>query len=129
MMESKESFIIDFYELGFLAQACIPPKPIARSMFWLRLIDVIYYQLTENQRKSLYEWLLKSINDKFEDGKYHSDVNLFINRYNPNNQYIVKTNYNGKEEITECFYDDDKYKTKSNTYIAKEYIIDIKRKV
>jgi len=36
-----ESFQIDFFELAFLAEACIPPRPIARMMFWQHLTD--YY--------------------------------------------------------------------------------------
>ena len=28
------TFEIDFFELAILAEACIPPRPIARAMFW-----------------------------------------------------------------------------------------------
>ena len=44
-MENK--FNIDFFELCFLAEACIPPRPIARAMFWDTLINEHYYNLTE----------------------------------------------------------------------------------
>ena len=33
------TFQIDFFELAFLAEACIPPVPIARASFFADLSD------------------------------------------------------------------------------------------
>ena len=51
------TFNIDFFELSFLAEACIPPRPIARTYFWQNLSKVYWYQMTENERERLFEWI------------------------------------------------------------------------
>lgn len=57
-------FKIDFFELAFLAESCIPPVPIARQTFWDRLIDEIYDQLNQTQRDRLFEWI--TANERFD---------------------------------------------------------------
>ena len=42
-------FKIDFFELAFLAEACIPPVPIARAMFFADLSDKYYHQMTQEE--------------------------------------------------------------------------------
>lgn len=55
---------IDLFELAFLSEACIPPRPIARASFWDRLINEIYNQLSANERERLFDWITK--NDLFK---------------------------------------------------------------
>lgn len=72
-------FKIDFFELAFLAEACIPPVPIARQTFWDRLIDEIYDQLNQNQRDRLFEWITK--NERFD--LKNKDCERFCYKFSP----------------------------------------------
>lgn len=114
-------FTIDFFELSFLAEACIPPRPIARTCFWQELIDVYYHQMTPNQRSMFLNWL--KLNPNFDVEKEEL-IRIFEARYNPDNQYKIKA-IDGKEY--EAFLLDDRYYTQRNSWIPKENIEDIKK--
>jgi hypothetical protein len=79
-MEKK--FKIDFFELSFLAEACIPPcKDVAETAFWKRLTFEIRDELTLKQRVKLLEWLQR--NDKFNltlmsCREFHSKYSGFV---------------------------------------------------
>lgn len=120
-------FKIDFFELMFLAEACIPQRPIARAMFWHKMIDVYYNQLTPNERERAYDWIKRSIENRSESTKNHPDTVLFLKRYNPSNQYLVETEYNGKKEKHETFKNGERYYTSSKTSIAEEYIVNVEK--
>jgi len=82
------TFTIDFFELAILAEACIPPRPIARAMFWQSLTDKYWYQLTEGERIHLFEWLQKSW--MYEESlEKEEDTQEFHARFNPDNQYMI----------------------------------------
>ena len=119
-MENR--FDIDFFEFSFLVEACIPPRPIARSMFWDRVINVYYHRLTKDERSRLYEWINK--NWSFQRGleEKNEACLLFNARYNPENQYLVETEFEGKVETHECFLYNDRYYTKIDTSIQEKYI-------
>jgi hypothetical protein len=120
------TFTIDFFELSFLAEACVPPRPIARTMFWQNLTDVYWHQMTEDERIHLFGWLQK--NWRYEESLTKEvDTQIFHARFNPDNQYLVKTNYNNAEETHRAFKMGEQYHTKSNTWIDKNYIIDIEK--
>ncbi len=121
------TFQIDFFELACLAEACIPPRPIARAMFWQSLTDKYWYQLTEGERIHLFEWLQKSW--VYEDSlEKEEDTQVFHARFNPDNQYMIKTNYKGKEDAHQrAFKMGDRYYIKSNTWIADEYIVSVEK--
>jgi hypothetical protein len=120
------TFTIDFFELAVLAEACIPPRPIARAMFWQSLTDKYWAQMTEGERIHLFEWLQKSW--VYEESlKEESDTQEFHARFNPDNQYIVKTNYDGKEEEHRTYKMGDDYYTRRNYWITKEFIISIEK--
>ena len=55
--ETINRFNIDFFEFSFLVEACIPPRPIARAMFWDDVINKYYHVLTDNERQRLFEWI------------------------------------------------------------------------
>jgi hypothetical protein len=115
-------FNIDFFEFSFLVEACIPPRPIARAMFWDDVINKHYNTLTDNERGRLFEWINRNpcMQDGIEEG--NEDCLLFNARFNPDNQYKVHTNYNDKLEVYDAFKLNDRYYIKKNTSIEDKYI-------
>jgi hypothetical protein len=119
-------FQIDFFELAFLAEACIPPRPIARTGFWQSLTDKYWYQMTEGERNHIFEWLQKTW--VYEESLAKEiDTQEFHARFNPDNQYMVKTNLKGNEEDHRAFKIGDRYYIKRNTWIEEEYIISVEK--
>jgi hypothetical protein len=120
------TFQIDFFELAFLAEACIPPSPIARTMFWQSLIDKYWHQMSEGERIHLFEWL--QLNYGYKDSlEKQADTQIFHARFDPNNQYIVKTNLKGNEEEHHTFKMGDRYYTNTNSSIVEEYIVSVEK--
>ena len=120
-------FNIDFFEFSFLVEACIPPRPIARAMFWDDVIDKHYHKLTDNERVRLFEWINRNpcMQDGIEEG--NEDCLLFNARFNPDNQYKVHTNYNDKLEVYDAFKLNDRYYIKKNTSIEDKYIVKVEK--
>jgi hypothetical protein len=120
-------FNIDFFEFSFLVEACIPPRPIARAMFWDDVIDKHYNTLTDNERGRLFEWINRNpcMQDGIEEG--NEDCLLFNARFNPDNQYKVHTNYNDKLEVYNAFKLNDRYYIKKNTSIEDKYIVKVEK--
>jgi hypothetical protein len=119
-------FQIDFFELAFLAEACIPPRPIARTGFWNDLTDRFWQQMTEGERIHLFEWL--QLNYGYKDSlEKQEDTQIFHARFDPNNQFIVKTNYNNKEEDKRTFKMGDRYYIDSKSSIIEEYIVSVEK--
>ena len=114
---------IDFFELAFLAEACIPPVPIARGVFWDRLINDIHNDLSIEERKRLFDWITQ--NNRFN--KEIEDCQWFYARFNPENQFNVSCFYNGKAGVIECFRKDEKYWTSKTRNINEEYIKSIEK--
>ena len=120
------TFKIDFFELSFLAEACIPPRPIARAMFWQSLTDKYWHQMTEGERAHLFEWLQKSW--VYEESlKEEEDTQVFHARFDPDNQYIIKTNYEDKAEEHRAFKLNDNYYIGRNRWVADEYIVSVEK--
>ncbi len=117
-------FKIDFFELCFLAENCIPPVPIARTCFWNKLIDKYYFELSENKKEIMFSFITK--NNRFNI--QNKDCKVFYDRFNPKNQYKVTTNFNDKIEITDCFLHDGKFHKEINRYIQDKYIIEFNNK-
>jgi hypothetical protein len=120
-------FSIDFFEFSFLVEACIPPRPIARAMFWDDVIDKHYNTLTDNERGRLFEWINRNpcMQDGIEEG--NEDCLLFNARFNPENQYKVHTNYNDKLEVYDAFKLNDRYYIKKNTSIEDRFITKVEK--
>jgi hypothetical protein len=128
------NFVIDFYELCFLAEACIPPRPIARAMFWQNLTNLYWEKMTENERAKLFDWMNR--NDWYKESlQNEEDTKIFHARFDPDNQYMVQTNYNDEIKETHAFkrLSDEKegwtnrYYVKSTTYIEPDFIIGVKK--
>lgn len=122
-MKKENRFNIDFFEFSFLVEACIPPRPIARAMFWNDVIDKYYHVLTEEEIEKLYEWINKNPIFQYSLKNNNEDCLVFNARYNPENQYKVKTLYKNKEEIINCFKFNDKYHISKNTSINEDYML------
>lgn len=119
-------FKIDVFELGFLAEACIPQVPIARTMFWHDMIDKYYYQMSKEEADRLHEWI--SRNNRYQDSlEKYEDTKVFEARYNPDNQYEVTTEYEGKTEKHRAFKYKDSFYVAINKSLLEEYIIDKKK--
>lgn len=109
---------IDFFELAFLAESCIPPRPIARASFWHRLINEIHNQLSVNERERLFEIIIK--NPSFN--KENEECQWFYARFNPKNQFLVSCFYEGKASTIQCFRKDDSYWTSKTRFVNEQYI-------
>lgn len=119
-MENR--FNIDFFEFSFLVEACIPNSPIARTMFWHRVINEYYNVLTDSERSRLYEWINRCHSMQSGIENKVEDCLLFNARFNPENQYVVTTKYKGEVSEHECFLWNDRYHTTKTSSIAEEYI-------
>ena len=117
-------FEIDFFELCFLAETCIPPVPIARGMFFQHLTEKYHKQMSNEQRKHLFTWLQKS--DRYDIT--NEDVNIFHCRFDPDNQYMVTTNYNNINNLVETFLMDGRYHVSSNSWVSEEFINSVEKK-
>jgi len=114
-------FIIDFFELLFLAEICIPPVPIARSMFFDNLSKIHYRIMSEEQKKKMFEFITN--NNRFDI--VNSDCQHFFNRFNPNNQFNILTDYQNKKEIKQAYLHEKKYHVTKNQWIDEKYIVSI----
>jgi len=80
--------------------------------------------MTQSERDSLFEWMNR--NDFYKESlKEHESTQIFHARFDPNNQYLVKTKYNGEEKEINAFMMNERYYISTRTYIASEYIINI----
>lgn len=124
----KESkFTIDFFEFTFLVTSCIPPVPIARAMFWDKVIDVYYDVLTIEERERLFEIVNRQY--AFERGikNKNKDCLLFNARYDKDNQYLITTDYHDAIEDYYAFKWEGQYYTNSKQWIAEKYITNVKK--
>jgi hypothetical protein len=113
---------IDFFEFSFLVSACAGRRPIARSMFFSRVIDKYYYVLSQIERDCLFDWLNRDSSFQYDLEKEEESCLLFNARFDKNNQFLVYTFFDGEEKTYETFKFEDKYYTKKGTFIAEEYI-------
>jgi hypothetical protein len=120
------NFTIDFFELAFLAEACIPPNPIARTMFWQHLTDVYWGQMSDEERDRLFEWLNRNDNYKRSLEK-EEETQIFHARFDPDNQYMVYTTMNGKDDVNRSFKYKDLYYVKRNSWITPEFITKVEK--
>lgn len=117
-------FNIDFFEFSFLVEACIPPRPIARAMFWDDVINKHYQVLTENERQRLFEWINRCDNFTY-NLPTNEDCQLFNARFDKENQYEVETKYNSITEKHKVFKWQGKYHISKTQSVNEEYIVEI----
>ena len=114
----NDGFIIDVFELMFLAESVIPQGPIARSMCFDDFSESHYHKMTENQRKQFFEHVQKCHGFTLEK----EQCRHFFARFNPKNQYLVSCFYNGKAETIRCYMFEEEYRTEKNRFVNREYI-------
>jgi hypothetical protein len=117
-------FNIDFFEFSFLVEACIPPRPIARAMFWDDVINKHYHVLTENERERLFEWVNRCSGMEHSLESNNEDCHLFNARFDKENQYKVRCQYHGEEKTVECFKWNNRYHISKTQSLLEEYIIE-----
>jgi hypothetical protein len=120
--KNKQRFKIDFWEFSFLVEACIPPRPIARAMFWDNVINEYYHELTHDERARLHEWVNRNPSMQHALEHNNEDAIQFNLRYDPDNQYEVRTEYKGKVEIVQAYKDGDRYYIEIDKWISPEFI-------
>lgn len=120
-------FHIDFFEFSFLVEACVPPRPIARSMFWHDVINKHYHTLSWNERNRLFEWINRHHGMQSGIAESNEDCLVFNARFDPSNQYVIYTNFGGENKITEAFSWQGEYHTAINTSIQEKYITKIEK--
>lgn len=115
---------LDIFEMYYLLESCFRGSHL-RSDTILRFVDEWYESFTPEQRKNLYEWILRDIyNGNFtkNDVLCGADI-IFMARFNPDNQYTVTTLFHGREATENAFLKDGKYYINSKWCIASEYIV------
>ena len=112
------NFNIDLFQLAFLAEACIPPQPIARHSFWYELCDMHYHKMTDDERLLIFEWISTKLDLNDEECRY------FFARYNPENQYVVATSINGKVQKLQAFRFNENFQITKYQTINEDYIIE-----
>lgn len=124
---APQRFNIDFFEFSFLVEACYGRRPIARSMFFQDVVDKYYYVLTQNERDNLFEWLNRNVGFTSELENGEESCLLFNARFDKNNQYLLTTFYDSKEEVIEAFKFGEKYYTAKGTSINEYYITKVEK--
>lgn len=119
-MKKKQRFEIDFFEFSFLVAACIPPRPIARTVFFQNVIDKYYHELTRDERARLYDWTTRE--HSFD--RENELCQMFACRYNPENQYLVE---DIKGEKHELFLHNGEYRKSITSWLPKENIKHIEK--
>lgn len=119
----EKNFVIDFFELMFLTESVIPPRPIARSVCFDNFSEVHYHKMNDNQRLQFFEHVQKC--DRFT--LENEQCRHFFARFNPKNQYLVSCFHNGKAETIECYMFDEEYRTSMNRFVNRDYIKSITR--
>ena len=124
---SGNRFDIDFFEFSFLVEACIPPRPIARAMFWDNVINKYYNILTDDERAKLYEWINRNGNMEHSLEKGNEDCEIFNARFNPENQFKVHYDFNGEQGFHICFKYKERYYMSKNSSIEEGFITKIEK--
>lgn len=119
----KNEYSIDFFELMFLAESVIPPNPIARSMCFDSFSEKHYHNMNDKQRLQFFTHVqnCNGFNIQNEQCKH------FVARFNPDNQYLINTLYNGKKETLNCYLYDNEYRTSINQFVDKKYIESVEK--
>lgn len=114
-------FTIDFFEFSFLVEACIPPRPIARSMFFYKVINEYYDLMQKDEKKELFNWIKPKLDLQNEDCQH------FFARFNPENQYLVYTEFEGRKDCKTAYLFEDVYHLTISKTINPEYIYKVEK--
>lgn len=123
----SKRFNIDFIEFSFLVEACVPKTPIARAYFWGNVIDKYYFELTQNERDRLFNWINRTY--RMEEGLKDKDGDclLFNARFDRDNQFLIYYSFGGENSTKEAFLFEGKYHISRTSSINEEYITKIEK--
>jgi hypothetical protein len=118
------SFTIDFFDLMFLAESVMGCGTIARSLCVDNFSDRHYHNMSDDERKQFFDYVQKQhgFNLKKEECRH------FVARFNPENQWSVKVDYNDRIEWIDCYIYNNNYHTSKSRFINPEYILQVKNK-
>jgi hypothetical protein len=116
-----DKFVIDFFELAFLTEACLPKSTIARYSFFMNVIDRHYHNMTWEQRKHLFEWIGRKLNMEYEESQ------IFYARFNPDNQFKITFKKTTEQESVEAFLFKNIYWISSNQKVNNDYIESVEK--
>jgi len=112
---------INFEEFKILTSAAIPPRPIARAMFWDDVCDKYYHEMSPDERVRLFEWIPRNPNFKLRN----EQCAMFYARFNPKRQFTVHIEYEDKKEVFETYRLNSRYYTSKNKFMNEVYIVKI----
>lgn len=112
------TFSIGFWELVFLAEACIPPCPPARSAAWANIIDTHYHRMNEYCKNELYSIMSRKYAYQEALKQKVEEVLLFDARFNPKNQFLVEC----EDQTEKTFLWKEKYHTHTYRHIHPPFI-------
>jgi hypothetical protein len=119
--KTYDKFVIDFFELAFLTEACLPKSTIARYSFFMNVIDRHYHNMTWEQRKHLFEWIGRKLNMEYEESQ------IFYARFNPDNQFKITFKKTTEQESVEAFLFKNIYWISSNQKVNNDYIESVEK--
>jgi hypothetical protein len=120
---TEKKFVIGFFELMFLTEACLPQSTIARHSFFMDVINIYYHIMSWEQRKHTFQWIGKKLNMEYEESQ------IFYARFNPDNQFNLNTSYQGKKENVEAFLLNGNYYISSSQRVNNDYIKSVEKMV
>ncbi len=107
-----------------------------RQDIWRRAADEFYAKLTPRQRLTVYIFAKRDLTPIFLPHKAygeeiphvaHDDFFHFLARYNPANQYLVRTKDEEKDTTVEAYLYNGQYRVSFYSFVAKENIYSVER--
>jgi hypothetical protein len=112
------NFKIDFFDLMWLAESVIPPRPIARSMCFDSFSETHYHQMTDGEREQFFEHVQKCHGFSLEN----EQCRHFYARFNPKNQFHVNVLWGGRIETHHCYLWNGRFCVSKNKSYIEENI-------
>ena len=119
----NDGFVIDFFELMFLAESVIPERPITRSMCFDDFFERHYRQMNENQRLQFLNTFRNVTRFTLEE-RNNADTSLQFNLKSILSFLFFTT---VKAETIQCYMFDEDYRTSKNRFVNQDYIKSVVR--
>jgi hypothetical protein len=118
-----KAITIDYFELTVLIEASWHTGTILRYGILEKAIVTWYNQLEDNDRARLYDFFKRNY-------KVENEIQeIFMARYDPDNQYIITTLFEGKEATFNTFLHNKQYKIGKDTSIHEKYITKVIKRI
>jgi hypothetical protein len=82
--------------------------------------------MTEEERDRLFEWLNRNDNYK-QSLEKEEETQIFHARFDPDNQYMVHTTREEKDDVHRTFKYKDLYYVRSNSWVTPELITKVEK--